>query len=101
MISTTNALRLIYNVLVYHSSLKIECFILFNFAILDALVLTSEFCITIYIIYEFENKIILRTNNEFEQTVIREYLRLSSFELAFVLCESGALSTEPPLGPAY
>ena len=29
-------------------------------------------------------------------TVIKEYLRLSSFELAFVLCESGALSTEPP-----
>ena len=28
--------------------------------------------------------------------VIKEYLRLSSFELAFVLCESGALSTEPP-----
>ena len=29
-------------------------------------------------------------------SVINEYLRLSSFELAFVLCESGALSTEPP-----
>ena len=28
--------------------------------------------------------------------LIKEYLRLSSFELAFVLCESGALSTEPP-----
>ena len=28
--------------------------------------------------------------------MIKEYLRLSSFELAFVLCESGALSTEPP-----
>ena len=27
--------------------------------------------------------------------VIKEYLRLSRFELAFVQCESGALSTEP------
>ena len=26
---------------------------------------------------------------------IKQYLRLSSFELAFVRCESGALSTEP------
>ena len=31
-----------------------------------------------------------------DASVIKEYLRLSSFELAFVLCESGALSTEPP-----
>ena len=28
--------------------------------------------------------------------LIKEYLGLSSFELAFVPCESGALSTEPP-----